>query len=307
MCLRPIDRAENKFEEKDMSYSIGIVVNVGTGTVPFADILLAGDASSTRFFGANASSLKCHGSVYLNNIYWRSHKPYAETILPLWIPLPEGYKNRMASLNATFIDDFLKLNRFVETVSHPALTPFVEKLQHDEGLLEAFITIPASMDNHHSCSHGLLAHSVEVTQLTLDRLSALNKSDEEIQVGIIGALFHDIGKCFHAACTNELNYVPNNHEEKTMLILAETISALYKWEPSWLDILEACWATSASVRNVSSPIVSIVRNADKDSACDDDCVRKFEGMPSRFWFKVVRDNGKVTRFLRSRTPLKRFG
>lgn len=41
-----------------MSYSIGIVVNVGTGTVPFADILLAGDASSTRFFGANASSLK---------------------------------------------------------------------------------------------------------------------------------------------------------------------------------------------------------------------------------------------------------
>lgn len=290
-----------------MSYSIGIVVNVGTGTVPFADILLAGDVSSTRFFGANASSLNRHESVYLNNVYWRYGRPYAETILPLWIPLPEGYKNRMASLNDAFIDDFLKLNSFLEKVNHPALTLFVEKLQYDEGLLEAFITLPASMNNHHSCLHGLIAHSVEVAQFTFNRLYALNKSNEEIQVGIIGALFHDIGKCFHAACTNELKYVPCRHEEKTMVILTDAISALYKLEPSWLEVLEACWATSASVRNVSSPIVSIVRNADKDSACDDDCVRKFEGMPSRFWFKVVRDNGKVTRFLRSRTPLKRFG
>ncbi|WP_394152055.1 hypothetical protein [Vibrio maritimus] len=285
-----------------MSYSIGIVVNVGTGTVPFADILLAGDMSSTRFFGANTSSLNCDENVYLNNVYWRYRRPYAETILPLRIPLPEGYKNRMASLNGTFIDDFLKLNNFVEKVSHPALTPFVEKLQHDEGLLEAFITIPASMDNHHSCSHGLLAHSVEVALLTLDRLSALSKSNEEVQVGIIGALFHDIGKCFHAASTNELRYVPCRHEDKTMVILTDAISALYKREPSWLEVLEACWATSASVRNVNCPIVSIVRNADKDSACDDYCVREFEGAPSRFWFKIVRNYGRVVRVLPSRRP-----
>ncbi|MGD9848697.1 MAG: TraI domain-containing protein [Desulfuromonas sp.] len=79
----------------------------------------------------------------------------------------------------------------VEQIEWPALRRFVEAVLLDRGISFAFVAAPASLRHHHSYPGGLLQHSLECFVL-VSRHREFPR--ERAQLGMVAALFHDIGK-----------------------------------------------------------------------------------------------------------------
>ncbi|WP_282756034.1 HD domain-containing protein [Desulfuromonas thiophila] len=79
----------------------------------------------------------------------------------------------------------------VEQIALPALRRFVEAVLLDKGISFAFVAAPASLRHHHSYPGGLLQHSLECFVL-VSRHQEFPR--ERAQLGMVAALFHDIGK-----------------------------------------------------------------------------------------------------------------
>lgn len=113
--------------------------------------------------------------------------------------LPEAIRLEYEKLMARFTDPnrmeaFKNLRTFAE-----------EKTQ--------FLTTPASTKYHMSCKHGLLLHSMSVTDTLFSIRDALS-SPEEISDStvVLVAMFHDLGKV--GASMNQPLYIPREPTEK---------------------------------------------------------------------------------------------
>lgn len=90
------------------------------------------------------------------------------------------------------------------------------------------MTLPASKRHHHSFPYGLLSHSLECSSITAQNMLSLeNVSVSEIEITIISALLHDIGK------TQTLNLTEHtstgrliNHEAFTLSVMANQLKNL---------------------------------------------------------------------------------
>lgn len=84
-----------------------------------------------------------------------------------------------------------ELETLYNCFSHPALKSFVGWVLTDAAISFPFVALPASRQHHHNTAGGLLDHSLECASM----VSRYYEFPEmEIQVGMIAALFHDIGK-----------------------------------------------------------------------------------------------------------------
>lgn len=110
-------------------------------------------------------------------------------------------------------------------LSHPPLKSFVGWVLTDATISFPFVSLPASRQHHHNTAGGLLDHSLECASM----VSRYYEFPEmEIQVGMIAALFHDIGKIKTIQCVGKhttAGYVLD-HDVLTLEILAPHLQRL---------------------------------------------------------------------------------
>jgi len=83
------------------------------------------------------------------------------------------------------------LDEIYNDISHPALKRFVGWVLTDLSIVLPFIALPASRQHHHSVAGGLLDHSIECATM-VSNFSQFSQT--ELELAMIGALLHDIGK-----------------------------------------------------------------------------------------------------------------
>jgi len=83
------------------------------------------------------------------------------------------------------------LRAAVRQITIVPLSDFVHSVLSDDGITFAYISVPASLNHHHNYPGGLLLHSLECFRM-LARHNEFCR--EEQQLGLVAALFHDVGK-----------------------------------------------------------------------------------------------------------------
>lgn len=95
----------------------------------------------------------------------------------------------------------VEFNKLLNTasLSDPALksVPLVKNTMEDKGYYTMYKNYPAAMKHHQAYRRGLFEHSVAVARMTRAALSLYSPMEAptvNVGLGILGALFHDIGK-----------------------------------------------------------------------------------------------------------------
>lgn len=129
----------------------------------------------------------------------------------------------------------LQIRALIAMIKTNPLRGFVTDVFERRDVFNAFWTMPASGRDHHSYPGGLAAHSGEVANdLSLQHgLTAL-----EADLGIAGALLHDIGKVWSYTC----DMFPN----AASLSMGHELVGLSRLEPQ-LARLEQAWPDGAYV------------------------------------------------------------
>lgn len=84
-----------------------------------------------------------------------------------------------------------QLDELVNVISHDALRQFVCAVVGDDQIVFPFVSVPASRQHHHCMAGGLLEHSLECAAM-VSRFVEFPQA--ELELALVGALFHDIGK-----------------------------------------------------------------------------------------------------------------
>ena len=153
---------------------------------------------------------------------------------------PQGVRG-IAMLPRAACADCASLEAMLEILLDlpPCLTDFVAQVMTGD-LGMQFVTVPASYSFHHACASGLLTHSVDCAQRF--RLASDGFNDDEVAVGTVAALLHDVGKArtLDSRGRNTALGRMVSHEALTLEVCAHALSEL-----------EGQWAWAAySLRNV---------------------------------------------------------
>lgn len=139
------------------------------------------------------------------------------------------------------IESLLNLLNLIESFTAKAVKDFAHSLLFNDLLMTKWLSLPASKHHHHSFPGGLIVHSIEVAQLVQKHLQFIESevSQAERDITILAALLHDIGK----TQTLDQNHHTNlgrlvDHEQLTLLVLAEPLSQLSKTWPEGSNTLQ---------------------------------------------------------------------
>ncbi len=136
--------------------------------------------------------------------------------LPHSIPTPDSSSMKNFLPCSPFPLEYLlkRLGDHIASVSDPSLKALLESVfEKDSKFMDSFAVYPAALVYHHAFRHGLLHHTLEVTDFAVGTADTiLSKGTLPISKDLIvtGALLHDIGKCdelktddFHFGMTDE--------------------------------------------------------------------------------------------------------
>ena len=117
------------------------------------------------------------------------------------------------------------LQSAVNQINIRPLSAFVQSVLSDDSVAFAFVLAPASINHHHNYPGGLLMHSLECFQM-VERHKEFPY--REFQIGLVAALFHDIGKVL--TLTHEMKRTSLgcsiDHDKLTFEILAPHLEKL---------------------------------------------------------------------------------
>jgi len=127
----------------------------------------------------------------------------------------------------------LGIKRLVADIQTLPLRQFLMRVFQRRDVFRSFWTMPASAKHHHSRPGGLAVHSLEVANdvASHGQLSAL-----EMDLGVAGALLHDVGKVW----SYQHDMTPN----AASLAMGHELIGLCKLEPE-LSMLETLWPDGA--------------------------------------------------------------
>jgi hypothetical protein len=132
-----------------------------------------------------------------------------------------------------------RVRAMIASIRSDTLSQFLLQVFSDQGLLEKFLTLPASRNHHHSYANGLFIHSVDTAWRAFE-FSHLPASEKD--VAVVSALLHDIGKIKtlsnHYSHTYTGKYT--RHEDITLEVLAEHLKWLDSVDPVTCDKLRYC-------------------------------------------------------------------
>lgn len=129
----------------------------------------------------------------------------------------------------------LGVKTLVASIQALPLRIFLMSVFQRRDVFRTFWTMPASAKHHHARPGGLAVHSMEVAD---DIAAHAGLSDVELDLGIAGALLHDIGKVW--SYTNDM--FPN----AANLAMGHELVGLSRLEPE-LTVLERNWPDGAYV------------------------------------------------------------
>jgi len=123
-----------------------------------------------------------------------------------------------------------QLQAAVSRITIEPLARFVEAVLSNDAVAFAFVSAPASLNHHHNYPGGLLMHSLECFQM-VERYREFSR--ESYELGLVSALFHDVGKTLtmtHDMQRTSLGYHVE-HEKLNFEILGPYLSRLGKVWP----------------------------------------------------------------------------
>ena len=126
----------------------------------------------------------------------------------------------------------LTLARIESLVTTP-LRAMVKRIFMDREVCKTYWTMPASARHHHAYPGGLAKHSLEVAD---DLAGQTHLSEVESDLGVAGALLHDIGKVWA--------YQDNMHLSPAGLAMGHELLGLARLEKE-LSLLESDWPDGA--------------------------------------------------------------
>lgn len=127
------------------------------------------------------------------------------------------------------------IRNLVGAIKTRPLSHFVANVLQLRDVQKCFWTLPASRRDHHSFEGGLATHSLEVAS---DLLAHAGLSDVERDLGVAGALLHDIGKVW--------SYTEDMFPNAAGLAMGHELVGLCRLEPE-MRKLEEHWADGAYV------------------------------------------------------------
>lgn len=157
-----------------------------------------------------------------------------------------------------------QLNDLVRSISNNAIRGFVESVLADDEIAFPFISAPASRQHHHSIAGGLLQHSLECVAM-VSRF--IEFTDAELELGIVGALFHDVGKTRTLKSVGKLTSIGFicDHDSLTLEVLAPHLHRLDAICPDAAIALRYLWTWRNGKNHRPIPLITI---ADAIAAAD---------------------------------------
>lgn len=195
-----------------------------------------------------------------------------------WCPLPE------------LLPD---LADCIDSLTYMPLIQFMEGVLNDDAIMKPFLSIPASIDNHHSYAGGLLVHSLECAARVHNFL-APDADAFTTELSMIAALLHDIGKI--RTLTPDMQYQDSSlllrHDEFTREVLAPHLCILEEWDRDAANALRYLlgWHETTHGRSPKIPSAMVIKMADRYSAAKDAAKMAFSRAPK--WMKLVPLKGR---------------
>jgi 3'-5' exoribonuclease len=122
------------------------------------------------------------------------------------------------------------LESILDSIQLPWLKQFVMEVLSEDAISFPFVACPASLRYHHKYPGGLLRHSIESTQI-IERYEEFPAEKKEL--GMVAALFHDIGKV--RTMTPEMKRTAlgkaMDHDKLTLEVLAPYLGRLDATHP----------------------------------------------------------------------------
>lgn len=143
--------------------------------------------------------------------------------------------NHLADALCPVAGTVLRIRELIEEIGTRPLRSFVTDVILRRDVASRFWTMPASARDHHSVPGGLAVHSMEVAS---DISLHSELSDVEHDLGVAGALLHDIGKIWSYTDAMLLN--------SASLAMGHELIGLCRLEPE-LAQLETLWPDGAYV------------------------------------------------------------
>ena len=112
-------------------------------------------------------------------------------------------------------------------ITIPTLQAFVTGVLSEDGIAFAFVSAPASLNHHHSYPGGLLMHSLECFSM-VEKHREFRR--ESFELGLVAALFHDIGKIMTMTCDMQRTSLGYgfDHDKLTLEVIAPYLKRLDK-------------------------------------------------------------------------------
>lgn len=133
-----------------------------------------------------------------------------------------------------------QLHEIVKLISTDALRQFVCTVLADDQIAFPFVSAPASRQHHHCVAGGLLEHSLECAAM-VSRFVEFPRA--ELELALVGALFHDIGKIRTMKSVGKLSAIGYvcDHESLTLEVLAPHLQVLDSICPDAAIALRYLW------------------------------------------------------------------
>jgi len=183
----------------------------------------------------------------------------------------------------------LNLLHLTESITMDPLKDFVREVITDRSLMKDFIQIPASKRHHHSFPGGLFSHSLEVALLTRQTVKSLSGvSINEMEVAMVAALFHDIGKTKTLGMESHTDLGRlMDHEQFTLALLIPHLERLSEVWPKGYDALQylLTWKESMGLcRFVSGNAIKMADRLSTSASIRD---MAFKDKPNYFSFSSL--------------------
>jgi len=138
----------------------------------------------------------------------------------------ELYYNAISRLNKGRLPLLTRFVGLLGFITDPCLHRFVSYWSTHPEQFNAFITMPASYQDHHAFPHGLLVHSLEVAELAYSNALRLHHPTKECQLALVAGLFHDLGKIYSQTEAGIHSYQTGAHECLNFALLAAPMEEL---------------------------------------------------------------------------------
>lgn len=171
----------------------------------------------------------------------------------------------MASCVTPVLQNF---DTLISEVRDPLLHEFVRNAMYVREIHQRFLMAPASIDNHHAYPGGLAMHSLEVVELFLEQAHwPLPLTQTACELGIVCALFHDVGK----VATDLRDFDPSErrwaHERRGIQLLQKPLQRLSQKNPELARALRYHLVDHRTCKGASGRLLQTLRYADQASAC----------------------------------------